>query len=1076
VAAVYTGTSLGGLSLVAQNDDDTAASLTTSRLTFAFTANTTYLIALGSKTATAHGVGVVQINVPPANDSFANAEIVTNTGTTPVVINGNSGGASKETGEPGSTSANLASSLGSRSVWYRWTPPAGITAASIDTFGTKFDTLLGVYTGTSVNNLTLVAANDDSNGYTRNSSVYFTVTAGTTYYILLDQWTNPDALGNGTAFRITLKPYTKPVNDDFAGAQDLGGFVTLANQTTGPATYEVGEPQHNEPSPVGTWTANAASIWYKWTAPLTRSNVRVAIQSGVLPGGVVATGSHRIGVYTGSSVTALTRIGSNETTANVSNQQAVVTFNAVAGTTYYFAVATSDAHRSPFTLYFTATNAAPNNSFANRIVLPESDTTVYGDTFSASAESGEPLHSGSLVPGQSVWWRFNATASSYIVEVSTEGSDYDTVLAVYTGTAVNALTRIAQNDDDTFSNSEATYSRIAFLANKGSNYAIVVTGKFNSTTSKSDFGNIKLTVKLTPASAPPVTTAATISPASGIVFSDSSVQVTGYTATDPDGDPFIPVYFWESSADQLTWTPDASRTSATLRTGDDLSGKFWRARVGAQDAGGYGATAVTATVGIDRRPPSLARHGQAFSYDCDLPLVPNLVPDRDIMITEVARPSGGTSEWVELLVLRTADLRNWRYTTTRNASTYAIVQFANVSAWSSVPAGTLITIYDGNNATRDPLLPANDSDFADRRVVLASTNASFFSQSINNSGFSGPASWPTPVSLVSTITVTDTMRIQNVPGTVIDNVGAVNGSTPTLGTATLAVGKLYRFTGNLNDGIDSATLWSTADVNLANATPGAGNSASQTTFISALRSGTWNTAPAFRIASGSSLPAGLSLNATTGLLSGTPDVPAGALARIRLERFTAATSIARDFDLLIGDSSGVYRVPAGQTWRLNGPVDMRGLTLINEGTVDQQGFTLLQGDTFETWIAGKVGPAHADPLADPDRDGMVNLLEYASGTAPTSAAEVSHPFGNMTTIGSEQYLTLTFRRRSAPSDVSYIVESSSGTTGTWTALDSATHMVGSPAPDGPGFETVTMRDAVPHSASPQRLLRLRVTR
>ena len=60
---------------------------------------------------------------------------------------------------------------------------------TIDTLGSSFDTLLAVYTGTSVSSLTAIpgGSNDDSPaGGTTTSKVTFAVTAGMTYQIAVD--------------------------------------------------------------------------------------------------------------------------------------------------------------------------------------------------------------------------------------------------------------------------------------------------------------------------------------------------------------------------------------------------------------------------------------------------------------------------------------------------------------------------------------------------------------------------------------------------------------------------------------------------------------------------------------------------------------------------------------------------------------------------------------------------------------------------------------------------------------------------------------------------------------------------
>ena len=96
-------------------------------------------------------------------------------------MSGTNVNATKEAGEP-----NHGGNAGGKSVWYSWTAPSS-GVVSIDTHGSSFDTLLGLYTGTSVAALTTVASNDDNPaGGTTTSKVRFTTTAGTTYQIAVD--------------------------------------------------------------------------------------------------------------------------------------------------------------------------------------------------------------------------------------------------------------------------------------------------------------------------------------------------------------------------------------------------------------------------------------------------------------------------------------------------------------------------------------------------------------------------------------------------------------------------------------------------------------------------------------------------------------------------------------------------------------------------------------------------------------------------------------------------------------------------------------------------------------------------
>jgi predicted dehydrogenase len=132
-----------------------------------------------------------------ANDRFAAALLVPALGGRLFSDNRN---ASKEAGEP-----DHAGNHGGRSVWFSWT--ASVSGSVIvDTFGSTFDTLLGVYQGTNVASLTLVAANDDGAGFGgNNSQVVFAGVAGNTYTIAVDGYD-----GASGAVRLNLG-YEQPV-------------------------------------------------------------------------------------------------------------------------------------------------------------------------------------------------------------------------------------------------------------------------------------------------------------------------------------------------------------------------------------------------------------------------------------------------------------------------------------------------------------------------------------------------------------------------------------------------------------------------------------------------------------------------------------------------------------------------------------------------------------------------------------------------------------------------------------------------------------------------------------------------
>lgn len=98
------------------------------------------------------------IVLPPANDNFANRTVIPQS-LCPTTVTGSNLNASKEPGEP-----THASPLDGRSVWWSWTAPFS-GPVKISTAGSTLDTLLAVYTGSTVTNLSLVASNDNASYY-----------------------------------------------------------------------------------------------------------------------------------------------------------------------------------------------------------------------------------------------------------------------------------------------------------------------------------------------------------------------------------------------------------------------------------------------------------------------------------------------------------------------------------------------------------------------------------------------------------------------------------------------------------------------------------------------------------------------------------------------------------------------------------------------------------------------------------------------------------------------------------------------------------------------------------------------
>ena len=100
------------------------------------------------------------------------------------IKSGNNAAATFENGEP------LHRGIpGGKSIWYTWTPP-GTGIATLSTAGSSFDTVLAVYSGSTLPSLFPEASDEDGAGfYTSGRS--FNVFAGMTYQIAIDGYDLP---------------------------------------------------------------------------------------------------------------------------------------------------------------------------------------------------------------------------------------------------------------------------------------------------------------------------------------------------------------------------------------------------------------------------------------------------------------------------------------------------------------------------------------------------------------------------------------------------------------------------------------------------------------------------------------------------------------------------------------------------------------------------------------------------------------------------------------------------------------------------------------------------------------------
>src|SRR5690606_37642438 len=158
-----------------------------------------------------------------------------------------------------------------------------------------------------------------------------------------------------------------------------GSIVTVRGSNTD-ATTQAGEPSH-----VGRLSR---SLWYTWTAP---TGGTVAIDTRGTPTDT------QLAVYTGDTLTSLTRIADND------NESAA--FEAATDGTYQIAVDST----APGLVILNLTSAAANDAFAAAQPLNGDAPLITTTNGNATREPGEPSHAGGA--GKSLWYSWEAQRS-----------------------------------------------------------------------------------------------------------------------------------------------------------------------------------------------------------------------------------------------------------------------------------------------------------------------------------------------------------------------------------------------------------------------------------------------------------------------------------------------------------------------------------------------------------------------------------------------------------------------------------------------------------------------------------------
>ena len=266
--------------------------------------------------------------------------------------------------------------------------------------------------------------------------------------------------GNASGQNLTLKvtgSENQPLNDLFDNRTLLTGRTNNVSATISGAGSELGEPLHALLPPP------QKSVWWKWQSPADGTLVIEASGNGFSPVPKV---------YAGFSVDDLVPIDIKKSELDGKR----LTLEIKEGVEYAIAVSGYGGNQGVvnLTLSFLSSGEATrprNDDFVNALEIKGSQISTTGTNVLASGQASEPVHGESSPPVNSVWWKWTASHAGFTA-ISTDGSDFDTTLALYSGSSIETLTLLDVNDDDENSRT----SRIEFYPMAGNTYYLAIDG------------------------------------------------------------------------------------------------------------------------------------------------------------------------------------------------------------------------------------------------------------------------------------------------------------------------------------------------------------------------------------------------------------------------------------------------------------------------------------------------------------------------------------------------------------------------------------------------------------------------
>lgn len=257
------------------------------------------------------------------------------------------------------------------------------------------------------------------------------------------------SLSNAMAF-VQTTPLPPP-NDLCSDAIPLTNGMLYAASTTAATTG-------GDPAPACA-PSLGKGIWFTYT-PLLNGTVTISTCGSSF--------DTALGIYTGSCGALVSTTCNDDNGPNCAGTNASVSFPGTAGATYFILAGGYNGNSGNLSI---VASSPSNDQCPGALSL--ADATSFAMSTINATSIGDPLPSCQASFGKGVWFAYTSPASG-TVQVSTCGSGFDTVLAVYSG-ACGQLVPVACNDD----NGPACLGNNAslqFAATQGVTYSILAGG------------------------------------------------------------------------------------------------------------------------------------------------------------------------------------------------------------------------------------------------------------------------------------------------------------------------------------------------------------------------------------------------------------------------------------------------------------------------------------------------------------------------------------------------------------------------------------------------------------------------